>query len=105
MILFTREYHALNRAWFWFTLAESAPSKQPEGERDACYFLHHCDFVFASGAVAVLAHVHRRTALLKTNFVHQRLHRIDSTAMCEQPGISVPLLMEKASLLPNVTLN
>jgi hypothetical protein len=47
----------------------------------------------------------RRTALLKTNFVRQRLHRIDSTAMHEQPGMSVLLLMEKASLLPNVTLN
>jgi hypothetical protein len=56
-------------------------------------------------AVAVLAHMQRRTASLKTNFVRQRLHRIDSTAIREQPGISVLLLMEKASLLPNVTLN
>jgi hypothetical protein len=31
-------------------LREGTSTYQPDDERDACYFLHHCDFLFASGA-------------------------------------------------------
>jgi hypothetical protein len=33
MISFSRKYHALNSAaWFWYTLAENIPSKQSKGD-------------------------------------------------------------------------
>src|SRR5580693_6723241 len=99
MILCSREYHTLNGpAWFWCTLAKSTPSKQPKGQRYACDSLHHCRFLRVSETQFALLRM-CTAALLKTNLVRQRLHRIDSTAMREQPGISVPAAHGKSKPL------
>jgi hypothetical protein len=45
------KHQALNRSvCLPSALGEGTSAYQSEGERDACYFLHHCDFLFASGA-------------------------------------------------------
>jgi hypothetical protein len=45
------KHQALNcSGWLPCALREGTSAYQPEDERHDCYFLHHCDFLFASGA-------------------------------------------------------
>jgi len=55
------KHQALNcSGWLPCALREGTSPYQPEGERDACYFLHHCHFPFCEWrTVAVHAHMHR----------------------------------------------
>jgi hypothetical protein len=44
------QHQALNcSGWLPCALREGTSTYQPEDERHDCYFLHHCDFLFASG--------------------------------------------------------